>query len=182
MNFRKSGVQAGKTISRERRNARGKKGSSPWPRRVTFDVVGLGRGFEPAVVAANMHELSIMESALNLALDQAQQAGASRVHRIHLRIGTLSGVVPEALQFAFEALAPGTLAEGARLTIDPVPARFWCADCAQEFAADDFFAECPACRRPSGDLRAGREMELASLEIETGPDPAGEPRRELNHV
>ncbi len=60
-----------------------------------------------------MHELSIMQSALSLALDQARQAGAARVHTIRLRIGALSGVVPDALEFAFEALTPGTMAEGA---------------------------------------------------------------------
>ncbi len=113
-----------------------------------------------------MHELSIMDSALNLALDQAQKAGANRVFAIRLRIGTLSGVVPEALQFAFEALAPGTLADGAALQIEQVPALYWCAACTREFQSDDLFAECPGCHRPSGDLRAGREMELASLEIE----------------
>ena len=113
-----------------------------------------------------MHELSIMQSALSLALDQARQAGAGRVHTITLRIGALSGVVPDALEFAFEALTPGTLAEGARLAIEPVPARFWCATCTREFQSDDMFAECPDCHSLSGELRAGREMELASLEID----------------
>jgi hydrogenase nickel incorporation protein HypA/HybF len=113
-----------------------------------------------------MHELSIMDSALTLALEQAQKAGASRVHMIRLRIGALSGVVPEALQFAFEALAPGTAAEGGQLAIEHVPARFWCAACAHEFQSDDMFSECPDCHQPSGELRAGREMEVASLEIE----------------
>lgn len=113
-----------------------------------------------------MHELSIMDNALNLALDQAQKAGATRVYLVRLRIGALSGVVPDALQFAFEALTPGTLAEGAVLDIENIPARFWCSTCAREFQSDDFFAECPGCHEPSGDLRAGREMELASMEIE----------------
>ena len=112
-----------------------------------------------------MHELSIMQSALTEVLAQARQAGASRVHEIRLRIGALSGVVPEALQFAFEALADGTPAEGARLTIENVPARFWCAVCKQEFAAPELFAECPECHHPSGALRAGRELELASMEV-----------------
>ena len=113
-----------------------------------------------------MHELSIMQSALALALDQAQQAGACRVHTIRLRIGALSGVVPDALVFAFEALAQGTLAEGATLAVDHVPARFWCATCSREFQSEDLFAECPDCHHLSGELRAGREMELASLEID----------------
>jgi len=107
-----------------------------------------------------------MQSALSMALESARQAGASQVHVIRLRIGALSGVVPEALQFAFEALTPGTLAERAQLAIENVPARFWCATCEQEFQSDDMFAECPGCHRPSGELRAGREMEVASLEIE----------------
>jgi hydrogenase nickel incorporation protein HypA/HybF len=107
-----------------------------------------------------------MQSALGLALEQARQAGARQVLVIRLRIGVLSGVAPDALQFAFEALAPGTLAEKAELAIEPVPARFWCADCRREFVSDDLFAECPGCHRPAGELRAGRELELASLEIE----------------
>src|SRR5512140_321330 len=106
-----------------------------------------------------MHELSIMESALNLALGQARESRASRVHVLRLRIGALSGVVPDALQFAFEALTPGTPAEGAQLIIENVPARFWCETCRREFEAADLFAECPGCSRPSGELRAGREME-----------------------
>jgi hydrogenase nickel incorporation protein HypA/HybF len=113
-----------------------------------------------------MHELSIMESALNLALEQARENRAVRIHALRLRIGALSGVVPEALEFAFEALTVGTPAEGAQLIIEHVPARFWCATCVSEFAAEDLFAECPGCKRPSGDLRAGREMELASMEID----------------
>ena len=113
-----------------------------------------------------MHELSIMQSARSLALEQAQQAGAAHVHVIRLRIGALSGVVPDALEFAFEALTPGTLADGAQLAIEQVPARFWCAACAREFQSDDMFGECPACHKLSGELRAGREMEVASLEID----------------
>ena len=113
-----------------------------------------------------MHELSIMESALNIAFDQARLAQAKRICAIHLRIGALSGVVPDALEFAFETLVPGTPAEGARLVVDHVPARFFCHNCQAEFESEAMLAECPGCSRPSRDLRAGREMELASLEIE----------------
>lgn len=113
-----------------------------------------------------MHELSIMESALSVALEQARRAGANRVHLIRLRIGALSGVVPEALEFAFEALVPGTLAAAAKLAVDRVPARFWCAACHKEFESDTMLAGCPECSTPSGELRSGRELEIASLEID----------------
>jgi len=113
-----------------------------------------------------VHELSIMESALALALDEAKKAGGTRVLLIRLRVGALSGAVPEALEFAFEALAPGTAAEGAELAIQRVPATFWCTDCAHEFESEDMYAECPGCQTVSSELRAGRELEVASLEID----------------
>ena len=112
-----------------------------------------------------MHELSIMQGALKQALKAAQEAGATRVYELRLRVGVLSGVVPDALRFAFEAITPGTPAEGAVLTIEEVRARFWCAACHREFEAPDLFAECPVCHVPSGELRAGRES-MGSLEVE----------------
>jgi hydrogenase nickel incorporation protein HypA/HybF len=113
-----------------------------------------------------MHELSIMESALSQACSRAKAAGASKICSISLRIGALSGVVSEALEFAFEALAPGTMAEGAEMKVEHVPARFRCGKCNQEFQAGELFSLCPDCQTPSTQLLAGREMELASLEIE----------------
>ncbi len=127
---------------------------------------GPGSARPACFLRQTMHELSIMQSALDQVLEKARQAGASRVHAIRLRIGALSGVVPDALQFAFEALADGTPAQGAQLLIEDVPARFWCADCSHEFEATRMFAECPDCHRPSAELRAGREMELTSLEVD----------------
>ncbi|HWC59986.1 MAG TPA: hydrogenase maturation nickel metallochaperone HypA [Verrucomicrobiae bacterium] len=112
-----------------------------------------------------MHELSIMQNALQQALQQARLAGARRVHEIRLRVGVLSGVVPEALQMAFETLTTGTVAEKASLAIENVPARFWCRNCYAEFTAETLFGECPTCHAISPELRAGRELELASLEI-----------------
>jgi hydrogenase nickel incorporation protein HypA/HybF len=113
-----------------------------------------------------MHELSIMQSALNQVLQEARLAGATRVYEIRLRIGVLSGVVPDALRFAFEVLTPGTSAVGALLTIEETPARFWCAACLREFVSANLLAECPDCRRLSGELRGGRDLELTSMEVD----------------
>jgi hydrogenase nickel incorporation protein HypA/HybF len=113
-----------------------------------------------------MHEVSIMQSALDQALKQAREAGAVRLHEIRLRVGALSGVVPEALQTAFEALRLGTPAENAVLKIEGVPARFWCVVCDREFESEKVFAECPTCRCVSGEVRAGRDLELISMEVD----------------
>src|SRR5512140_2723679 len=107
-----------------------------------------------------------MQSALDLALNEAKAAGAQRLFTITLRVGALSGTVPDALQFAFVALVPGTPAERARLVIDNVPACFWCEQCQRDFESESLLAECPACGRISHATRSGRELEIASLEIE----------------
>ncbi len=107
-----------------------------------------------------------MQSALDMALEQTKAAGAQRLFTLTLRVGALSGTVADALQFAFEGLTPGTPAEGARLVIETVPARFGCQRCQRDFESESLLAECPSCGSISHDLRSGRELEIASLEIE----------------
>lgn len=112
-----------------------------------------------------MHEVSIMTEAVRLAVESASARGATRIHCLCLRVGALSGVVPDALQFAFDAVTAGTMAEGGSLSIDTVPAAWWCGKCAAEFGADGLFAECPRCGAWSNDLRTGRELNIASIEV-----------------
>lgn len=112
-----------------------------------------------------MHEFSLMQSALETAVQKTRAAGASQIHRLQLRVGKLSGVVPEALRSAFTALKNETPASDAVLEIEEVPALCWCAKCAAEFEAADWKYECPRCHEFSGELRRGKELELASLEI-----------------
>jgi hydrogenase nickel incorporation protein HypA/HybF len=112
-----------------------------------------------------MHELAIMQSALDMAEEKALAAGASQIHRLRLRIGELSGVVPEALRFAYEALRPGTMAAEAELEIDEIPALCWCPACNADFHVAALNFECPKCHQRSGDLRKGNEMDLTSMEI-----------------
>ena len=68
-----------------------------------------------------MHELSLMQAALDAAIASTVRNGAKRIHHIRLRVGQMSGVVPEALASAFAVLSPGTPAAGATLDIDCVP-------------------------------------------------------------
>ena len=113
-----------------------------------------------------MHEVSIMAEALRMAEDAARSAGASRILKLRLRVGSLSGVAPDALRFAFDVVSRGTLADGASLEIETVPAACWCATCRTEFECADFFNECPRCHDLSGELRRGRELEIAAVDLE----------------
>lgn len=117
------------------------------------------------VPGKNMHEVSIMEEAVRLAVDAANTSGAGRVTCLRLRVGSLSGVVPEALRFAFDVVCRGTLAEGANLEIEPVTVTSWCPACHAEFSGTDFYNECPRCHQVSGDLQRGCEIEIATVEM-----------------
>ena len=112
-----------------------------------------------------MHEVGIMTEAVRMAMETAQARKASRIHRLRLRVGAMSGAVPDALSFAFDMVCQGTPAEGATLEIETVPAACWCATCAMEFECPDFLGECPKCGTISSDLRRGRELELAAVEV-----------------
>jgi hydrogenase nickel incorporation protein HypA/HybF len=112
-----------------------------------------------------MHELSLMESVRELAVEQARAHGAARIEAITLRIGSLAGVEPEALRFAHEVVMAGSLAEGAQLMIELVPAQCFCEPCGAPFAAEQGDCLCPRCGSLSRRLLQGRELEMASLQL-----------------
>jgi hydrogenase nickel incorporation protein HypA/HybF len=112
-----------------------------------------------------MHEVGLMQSALEMAFAHVKRAGASRIHRLHLRVGELSGVAPEALQMAFAAATRGTLAEGANLIVERIAVVCRCEHCGQEFRPEDVIYLCSHCGAISSSVQLGRELELASLEV-----------------
>ncbi|RMF22321.1 MAG: hydrogenase maturation nickel metallochaperone HypA [Cyanobacteria bacterium J083] len=113
-----------------------------------------------------MHEVSLMQNALNMAIEQAKQNKAQKISHLCLNIGQLSGVIPEALEFAFEILVQGTIAENAQLEIRTIPVVCYCQKCDRQFQANDFIYECPQCQQISSNIVSGRELELASLIID----------------
>lgn len=113
-----------------------------------------------------MHEASLMAGILETAAEQALAHGSPAVLTIKLRVGGFTGVVREALEFAFDALKAGTVCEGAALEVETVPLRAHCASCEREVEADgDLCLLCPRCGRAAAIL-AGRELEIEYLELE----------------
>jgi hydrogenase nickel incorporation protein HypA/HybF len=112
-----------------------------------------------------VHEAGLAQTALEVAAQRARERGATRVHRLTLRVGDLSGVVPDALRFALEALSPGTAADGAAFDIEVVPVECHCGRCDRPFRPADVVYACPDCGALSGDVRRGHELELVSMEV-----------------
>ncbi len=112
-----------------------------------------------------MHEVGIMQNAIHMAENQARESNATRVHALRLKVGAMSGVVPDALEFAFETVSQGTMVEGAKLEIEHVEPAAWCAHCDAEFTCADYDLTCPRCQAFSTELRRGTEMQLSSIEV-----------------
>jgi hydrogenase nickel incorporation protein HypA/HybF len=114
-----------------------------------------------------VHELSIARNIVSIVTQVAQEENSPRVCVIHLEVGELSCLVPSALEFAFEVAAQGSPAEGAKLHFKHLPVMVFCHTCDKEVAlpsAQRF--RCPLCDEPTSDLRSGRELEIARVELE----------------
>lgn len=113
-----------------------------------------------------MHEMGIVSGILTASVDSAARQDAIRINEIRIRVGELTEIANDALYFAFEALTPGTLAEGAELVVEWVPGRSKCLQCGTAFSHGRFDIECPECNSYFCELVEGRELEIESIDID----------------
>jgi len=113
-----------------------------------------------------MHELAITEGIIRAAIPEAEKHDAKRILEIHLKIGELSGVLPECIQYYFDIAGRGTIAEGAKLTIKKIPVSIACPDCGYEGPVDRKKIRCPQCGGIGFRITGGREYFVDSLEAE----------------
>lgn len=113
-----------------------------------------------------MHELGLLRSVVTAVERAATTAGATGVEAVGLRVGTLSGAEPQALDGAWPIATAGTVVDGARLEIEQVQAAVWCPGCGCDQPVDEFYAlVCPVCGTPSGTLVRGREFAVAYADL-----------------
>ena len=114
-----------------------------------------------------MHEVTVCDSLLDIAEETARQHGARCIKTIRIRVGEISGVVPELLEHAFEVCSKErTMTAAASLIVNRVKAKALCQDCGTEFEPDDLIFLCPACGSPRTKLLQGDELVVDSLELE----------------
>ncbi len=119
-----------------------------------------------------MHELSVTESLLNLAVRHAERAGAVRVTDLHLVIGQLSSLVDDSVQFYWDMISEGTICEKARLHFERIPAKFRCLDCNEEYQLPGELIACPRCNGENLKVVSGDEFRLDHMDVETAEDLA----------
>ena len=113
-----------------------------------------------------MHELAITESLLEIAIRHAEKADAERITRLNIVIGELSSIVDESVQFYWDIVSEGTIAEGAELHFERVDGRLRCLACGHTFPINHESFVCPACGEKQVVTVGGDDFRLESIEIE----------------
>jgi hydrogenase nickel incorporation protein HypA/HybF len=115
-----------------------------------------------------MHELSIARGLIDVACEALARCEPppARVQSVLVRIGALSGVVPEALEFCYGLSVKGTALAGSRLVVQEQPVVVFCPRCLENRTlGEDLRFRCPVCNTPTPELVHGRELELISMEL-----------------
>ena len=113
-----------------------------------------------------MHEQSIVESILVLALKSAEKAKARQILSIDLVVGDYTGVVEDAVNFYFDFLSRDTLAAGAKIKYTHVPGQLRCRDCDILFPLQKRDYRCPKCDGKRVEIVGGRELYIENMEVE----------------
>jgi hydrogenase nickel incorporation protein HypA/HybF len=113
-----------------------------------------------------MHELSIVASLFDILNEKAKEQKAKKITKVKLKVGMLSGVVPELLESAFEIYKKDTIASDAKLEIETTSIKAKCKKCGFEFSPEDFTIICPTCCSYQVKILSGEELLLEKMELE----------------
>jgi hydrogenase nickel incorporation protein HypA/HybF len=127
---------------------------------VSMNVLGMtGTGLN------NMHEVSLCRQIIDILTEQSRQSQFTSIKVVYLELGELSCVDKSALQFAFGALAKGTVAADARLEFIDVPGQAYCAACQQAFHVKQLAEPCPRCQAFSAQIIQGQDIRVKEIQV-----------------
>jgi hydrogenase nickel incorporation protein HypA/HybF len=112
-----------------------------------------------------MHELSIALNIVELVEEEMARHKGEKVDEIVLEIGRMSGVVPDAMEFALEEAVKSTVLEYAKRKIEYLGAIARCSNCGKDYALEDYFSPCPDCTSFEHEIIQGKELKIKSIII-----------------
>ena len=115
-----------------------------------------------------MHELSIAQSILEIVL-QHLPPEPPPVESVRVRIGRLSGVLADSLEFCYSTVVSGTPLEGSRMEIEHIPVRAICRGCGKDFQLQEAAFVCPSCAAADIKLTSGFELQVAEIVLADSP-------------
>jgi len=111
-----------------------------------------------------MHEMAIAVALVERVEAALRHARATRAIAVHVRVGALCGVVPEALALCFPDAACATLGDVA-LHVELVPVELRCRSCGVVALADAAAMICAGCGATDVEVLRGRDLELTRVEV-----------------
>ncbi len=114
-----------------------------------------------------MHELAITQEIVRGVKEELAKLPANtKLNRVSLLVGELTGYVPESLRFCYEAIVRDSPLAGSVLEIDYRRGRGLCKSCATEFAIQDAIAICPGCGGLRYEVIRGNELLITALDVD----------------
>lgn len=113
-----------------------------------------------------MHEYPITQQIVKLAVESALESNASRIIRISLVVGEMTGFVGDSIKMYFDAIAKDTIAEGAEIAIRYVKPQLKCTRCGEYFERQRYSFSCPSCDGQGAPTDIGKEFYIEDIEIE----------------
>jgi len=117
-----------------------------------------------------MHEMSVAQNIIDIVIQYLPEDHAAGVKIVNLKIGKMSGIVPDSLEFSFRVIAadtPGLV--DANLHMQFVPLIIRCKECKAESTLDEPFFVCPECGSVNVDTLSGTELQITEIELEDPP-------------
>lgn len=113
-----------------------------------------------------MHEASIAESILEVAIKECLKNGYNRIREITVEIGIINAINKDSLLFAFDIAKTETIAKDAQLKIIEKPVRGYCNECKNWFDSEEAFVlDCPFCGGVHFTIEGGRELNIIEMEV-----------------
>jgi len=113
-----------------------------------------------------MHEYSVVQALLEQIEGVAQENDATKVTKIIVKIGVMSGIEAHLLEIAFNTFKEKTICDGAEFVMNIQPLKIRCSSCQKESELQQIEYCCPFCSSTEVEVIDGEDMFLMSLEME----------------
>ncbi len=121
-----------------------------------------------------MHEYSIMSQLVSALIEELDDKHNNKVESVHIEVGELTFLEPDALEFAFSVLIKETVLEGSVLEVKTISSEIECESCGYKgpvnYSDDPTFhfnipiVTCPRCdSKPK--VTKGKETMIRSVTV-----------------
>ena len=111
-----------------------------------------------------MHEFSIIQNIIEIVTETALQNRVRQVLSVEIEIGAASGVIRQAMEFAWEAAGKNDLLKNSILKIKEIPLAAVCQTCKNAYSPDEIYDPCPFCGEISPEITSGKELRILAIE------------------